>query len=214
MGLSTSHHSLDNIEFDNKEDDQHDQRLLSQFGIWFLVCKRRVLLCLSIEGSWEIRMCAEHGLLSLFVESMAAWLIRLLVSAGESLHSQREHADRDPGPTGQHGLPVVSLHCLHDGRWGWKSGGEAKTAVCHQMAKNRVWSTVWCHGYVSVAQTSWVCKGKIKSKCKGLWASQLLIAYTKVHSHHSPGGRILGQVLYHSDPTEGGPEPDPLSDTL
>lgn len=38
MGLSASHHSLDNIEFDNKEDDQHDQRLLSQFGIWFLVC--------------------------------------------------------------------------------------------------------------------------------------------------------------------------------
>ncbi|KAI7804451.1 protein unc-79 homolog [Triplophysa rosa] len=37
MGLSTSHHSLDNLEFDNKEDDQHDQRLLSQFGIWFLV---------------------------------------------------------------------------------------------------------------------------------------------------------------------------------
>ncbi|KAM9355990.1 protein unc-79 homolog isoform 3-T3 [Pholidichthys leucotaenia] len=37
MGLSSSHHSLDNIEFDNKEDDQHDQRLLSQFGIWFLV---------------------------------------------------------------------------------------------------------------------------------------------------------------------------------
>lgn len=41
MGLSASHHSLDNIEFDNKEDDQHDQRLLSQFGIWFLVCDRR-----------------------------------------------------------------------------------------------------------------------------------------------------------------------------
>lgn len=41
MGLSTSHHSLDNIEFDNKEDDQHDQRLLSQFGIWFLVCNHR-----------------------------------------------------------------------------------------------------------------------------------------------------------------------------
>lgn len=38
MGLSSSHHSLDNLEFDNKEDDQHDQRLLSQFGIWFLVC--------------------------------------------------------------------------------------------------------------------------------------------------------------------------------
>ncbi|KAJ7990743.1 hypothetical protein DPEC_G00290080 [Dallia pectoralis] len=37
MGLSASHHSLDNMEFDNKEDDQHDQRLLSQFGIWFLV---------------------------------------------------------------------------------------------------------------------------------------------------------------------------------
>lgn len=158
-------------------------------------------------------MCAEHGLLSLFVESIHR-LIRLLVPAGESLHSQREHADRDPGPTGQHGLPVVPLHCLHDGRWGRKSGGEAKTAVCHQMAKNRVWSTVWCHGYVSVAQTSWVCKGKIKRKCKGLRASQLLIAYTKVHSHHSPGGRILGQVLYHSDPTEGRPEPDPLSDTL
>lgn len=51
MGLSTSHHSLDNIEFDNKEDDQHDQRLLSQFGIWFLVCKRSVLLSLSIKGS-------------------------------------------------------------------------------------------------------------------------------------------------------------------
>ncbi|XP_077477247.1 protein unc-79 homolog isoform X3 [Stigmatopora argus] len=37
MGLSSSHHSLDNMDFDNKEDDQHDQRLLSQFGIWFLV---------------------------------------------------------------------------------------------------------------------------------------------------------------------------------
>ena len=37
MGLSASDHSLDNIDFDNKEDDQHDQRLLSQFGIWFLV---------------------------------------------------------------------------------------------------------------------------------------------------------------------------------
>ncbi|TRY55538.1 hypothetical protein DNTS_003662, partial [Danionella cerebrum] len=36
MGLSSSHHSLDNLEFDNKEGDQHDQRLLSQFGIWFL----------------------------------------------------------------------------------------------------------------------------------------------------------------------------------
>ncbi|XP_039596949.1 protein unc-79 homolog isoform X3 [Polypterus senegalus] len=37
MGLSSSHHSLDNTDFDNKDDDQHDQRLLSQFGIWFLV---------------------------------------------------------------------------------------------------------------------------------------------------------------------------------
>lgn len=45
MGLSASHHSLDNIEFDNKEDDQHDQRLLSQFGIWFLVCNRFCCVC-------------------------------------------------------------------------------------------------------------------------------------------------------------------------
>ncbi|XP_073205631.1 protein unc-79 homolog isoform X11 [Lepidochelys kempii] len=37
MGLSSSHHSLDNTEFDNKDDDKHDQRILSQFGIWFLV---------------------------------------------------------------------------------------------------------------------------------------------------------------------------------
>lgn len=50
MGLSASHHSLDNIEFDNKEDDQHDQRLLSQFGIWFLVCNRKPLPRLSIAG--------------------------------------------------------------------------------------------------------------------------------------------------------------------
>lgn len=47
MGLSSSHHSLDNIEFDNKEDDQHDQRLLSQFGIWFLVGNHRLLLHLT-----------------------------------------------------------------------------------------------------------------------------------------------------------------------
>lgn len=65
MGLSASHHSLDNIEFDNKEDDQHDQRLLSQFGIWFLVCNHRLSQCLSITRSYEIRMCAVHGLLSL-----------------------------------------------------------------------------------------------------------------------------------------------------
>uniref|UniRef100_A0A8C9LFG6 Unc-79 homolog, NALCN channel complex subunit n=1 Tax=Pavo cristatus TaxID=9049 RepID=A0A8C9LFG6_PAVCR len=37
MGLSSSHHSLDNTDFDNKDDDKNDQRLLSQFGIWFLV---------------------------------------------------------------------------------------------------------------------------------------------------------------------------------
>ncbi|XP_063295113.1 protein unc-79 homolog isoform X3 [Pelobates fuscus] len=37
MGLSSSHHSLDNTDFDNKDDDKHDQRLLSQFGIWFLI---------------------------------------------------------------------------------------------------------------------------------------------------------------------------------
>ncbi|XP_069772299.1 protein unc-79 homolog isoform X2 [Narcine bancroftii] len=37
MGLSLSHHSLDNMEYDKKEDDKNDQRLLSQFGIWFLV---------------------------------------------------------------------------------------------------------------------------------------------------------------------------------
>lgn len=109
-------------------------------------------------------MCAEHGLLSPFVESVAGQLIRLLAPAGEPLHSQREHADRDPGPAGQHGLPVVSLHCLHDGRRGRKPGGEAKAAVCHQMAKNCVWSAVWRHGYVSAAQTSWVCKGKVKTK--------------------------------------------------
>lgn len=63
MGLSASHHSLDNIEFDNKEDDQHDQRLLSQFGIWFLV---RVItglfLCLFITRRCEIRMCTVQGL--------------------------------------------------------------------------------------------------------------------------------------------------------
>lgn len=40
LGLSSSHHSLDNADFDNKDDDKHDQRLLSQFGIWFLVRKR------------------------------------------------------------------------------------------------------------------------------------------------------------------------------
>ncbi|KAM7164675.1 protein unc-79 homolog isoform 3-T3 [Macrochelys suwanniensis] len=37
LGLSSSHHSLDNTDFDNKDDDKHDQRILSQFGIWFLV---------------------------------------------------------------------------------------------------------------------------------------------------------------------------------
>ncbi|XP_060036956.1 protein unc-79 homolog isoform X3 [Erinaceus europaeus] len=37
LGLSCPHHSLENADFDNKDDDKHDQRLLSQFGIWFLV---------------------------------------------------------------------------------------------------------------------------------------------------------------------------------
>uniref|UniRef100_UPI00398ECD0B protein unc-79 homolog n=1 Tax=Pristiophorus japonicus TaxID=55135 RepID=UPI00398ECD0B len=37
MGLSLSHHSLDNMDYDNKDDDKNDQRLLSQFGIWVLV---------------------------------------------------------------------------------------------------------------------------------------------------------------------------------
>lgn len=43
LGLSSSHHSLDNADFDNKDDDKHDQRLLSQFGIWFLVRRRQSL---------------------------------------------------------------------------------------------------------------------------------------------------------------------------
>ncbi|XP_078089332.1 protein unc-79 homolog [Mustelus asterias] len=37
MGLSLSQPSLDNLEYDNKDDDKNDQRLLSQFGIWVLV---------------------------------------------------------------------------------------------------------------------------------------------------------------------------------
>lgn len=65
MGLSASSHSLDNIEFDNKEDDQHDQRLLSQFGIWFLVCNHGLLPCLSITEMHEIRICTVRCLLSL-----------------------------------------------------------------------------------------------------------------------------------------------------
>lgn len=68
MGLSASHHSLDNIEFDNKEDDQHDQRLLSQFGIWFLVrSEKRLCRYRSREG--EI-------------------YIVLIIFAGEPVHSQ------------------------------------------------------------------------------------------------------------------------------
>lgn len=53
MGLSSSHHSLDNIEFDNKEDDQHDQRLLSQFGIWFLVCNQAGSVSVNNRGVRE-----------------------------------------------------------------------------------------------------------------------------------------------------------------
>lgn len=60
MGLSSSHHSLDNIEFDNKEDDQHDQRLLSQFGIWFLVGNHRRLPRLT--GDKTVHVCAQSYL--------------------------------------------------------------------------------------------------------------------------------------------------------
>lgn len=91
MGLSASHHSLDNIEFDNKEDDQHDQRLLSQFGIWFLV---RVItglfLCLFITRRCEIRMCTVQGLcwIHCLAEVIIAWVISLLLwlSPGEPVH--------------------------------------------------------------------------------------------------------------------------------
>lgn len=71
MGLSASHHSLDNIEFDNKEDDQHDQRLLSQFGIWFLVCNHRLFfLCLSItKESWDKDVYSTRCLITTLLQS-------------------------------------------------------------------------------------------------------------------------------------------------
>lgn len=61
MGLSSSHHSLDNTDFDNKDDDKHDQRLLSQFGIWFLVRNSWFLL-----SSWLPRLYFLKSVLPLF----------------------------------------------------------------------------------------------------------------------------------------------------
>lgn len=153
MGLSASHHSLDNIEFDNKEDDQHDQRLLSQFGIWFLVCNPSV--CQYQEGVGK----DVHSSLILF-------LCVCFTSPGKSVHPQREHAHGEPGSTGQHGFPVVSLHCLHDGWWSRKPGGKAEATVCHKMAEDCVWSALWCHGHVSAAQTCRICQSKKKKTGK------------------------------------------------
>ena len=89
MGLSASHHSLDNIEFDNKEDDQHDQRLLSQFGIWFLVCNHKLLLCLSITGRRVIRMCSvsyRHSVEFMVTRLIALLLPPPLMMTGEPVH--------------------------------------------------------------------------------------------------------------------------------
>lgn len=73
------------------------------------------------------------------------------MSAGEPVHPEWKHTHRESGSAGQHGLPVVSLHRLHDGRWGWKPGREAKASVCHQVAEDSVWSALWRHGYVFAA---------------------------------------------------------------
>ncbi len=55
--------------------------------------------------------------------------------------------------------------------------------------------------------------GKILRACWHL--SSLGLIWSKpVCAHFSPGGRLLGQVMQHSDPAEGGPEPHPVSDTL
>lgn len=86
------------------------------------------------------------------------------MSAGEPVHAQWEHAHRESGTAGQHGLPVVSLHRLHDGWRGWKPGGKAKAPVRHQVAKDSVWSAIWRHGYVPAAQAGWVCQGKVKNQ--------------------------------------------------
>lgn len=64
MGLSSSHHSLDNTDFDNKDDDKHDQRLLSQFGIWFLVRNSCFLLSLFLI---PLSLLSEVSFLPFFI---------------------------------------------------------------------------------------------------------------------------------------------------
>lgn len=51
-------------------------------------------------------------------------------------------------------------------------------------------------------------------KCKGAASITVDGVYQRPCTLFPPGGRILGQVLHHSDPTEGGPEPNPVSDTI
>lgn len=74
------------------------------------------------------------------VEYALASLIRASSSfrTGEPVHAQREHANGESGTAGQHGLPVVSLHRLYDGRRGGKSGGKAEASVCDQVAEDGV----------------------------------------------------------------------------
>lgn len=94
---------------------------------------------------------------------MLASLIRTPSSfllPGESVHAQREHADGEPGAAGQHGLSVVSLHRLHDGRRGWQSGGKAQASICDQVAEDGVRRALRRHGHVFAAQTRRVCQGK------------------------------------------------------
>ncbi len=54
------------------------------------------------------------------------------------MHAEREHADRESGAAGQHGVPVVPLHRIHDGRRGGQPGGEAQASVRHQVAEDGV----------------------------------------------------------------------------
>lgn len=77
MGLSSSHHSLDNTDFDNKDDDKHDQRLLSQFGIWFLVRNSCCLLSLFLLPS---PLLSEASVLYLFPLLGFSWLLFWFVS--------------------------------------------------------------------------------------------------------------------------------------
>lgn len=73
MGLSSSHHSLDNTDFDNKDDDKHDQRLLSQFGIWFLVRNSCSLLSLL---SLPFPFLSEASIISLFFPLLGcSWIL-------------------------------------------------------------------------------------------------------------------------------------------